>query len=152
MKLINTYLSERKQRVKINDQFSSWLDIIGAVPQGSILRPLLFNLFLCNMFLFCNDINFASDADDNTLHIKNSRGGKVNYRNPQNPFLNRLGVTFDNQLNFHHHISKICKTASNKLDALARVSHYIHEDKRRILFNSYLSSQFNYCPVIWINQ
>ena len=33
-----------------------------------------------------------------------------------------LGVTFDNQLNFNHHISKICKTASNKLHALARVS------------------------------
>ena len=47
-----------------------------------------------------------------------------------------LGVTFDNQLNFNHHISKICKTASNKLYALARVSHYNVEDKRRILFNS----------------
>ena len=59
-----------------------------------------------------------------------------------------LGVTFDNQLNFNHHISEICKTASNKLHALARVSNYIDEDKRRILFNSYFSSQFNYCPLI----
>ena len=40
--------------------------------------------------------------------------------------------------NFNH-ISKICKTASNKLHALARVSHYMYmdEDKRRILFNFY---------------
>ena len=57
----------------------------------------------------------------------------------------------DNQLNFNHHISKIRKTASNKLHALARVSNYIDEDKRRILFNSYFSSQFNYCPLIWMN-
>ena len=62
-----------------------------------------------------------------------------------------LGVTFDNQLNFNHHISKICKTTSNKLHALARVSHYMDEDKRRILLNSYFLSQFNYCLLIWMN-
>ena len=66
LKLINSYLTERKQRVKINDQFSSWLDIVVGVSQGSILGPLLFNIFLCDMFLFCNDIDFASYADDNT--------------------------------------------------------------------------------------
>ena len=66
LKLINSYLTERKQRVKINDQFSSWLDIIVGVPQGSILGLLLFNIFLCDMFFFCNDIDFASYADNNT--------------------------------------------------------------------------------------
>ena len=62
-----------------------------------------------------------------------------------------LSVTFDNQLNFNHHISKICKTAGNKLHALARVSHYMEKDKRRILFNSYFLSQLNYCPLILMN-
>ena len=66
LKLINSYLIERKQRVKMNDQFSSWLDIVVGVPQGSILGPLLFNIFLCDMFLFSNDIDFESYADDNT--------------------------------------------------------------------------------------
>ena len=65
-KLINSYLTERKQKVKMNDQFSSWLDVVVGVPQWSILGPLLFNIFLCDMFLFCNDIDFASYADDNT--------------------------------------------------------------------------------------
>ena len=66
LKLINSNLTDPKQRVKMNDQFSSWLDIIVGVPQGSILGPLLFNIFLCDMFLFCNDIDFASYADNNT--------------------------------------------------------------------------------------
>ena len=66
LKLINSYLTERKQRVKINDQFSSWLDIVVGVSQGSILGPLFFNIFLCDMFLFSNDIDFPRYADDNT--------------------------------------------------------------------------------------
>ena len=68
LKLINSYLTECKQKVKMNDQFSSWLDIVVGVPLGSILGPLLFNIFLCDMFLFCNDIDFASYADDNTTY------------------------------------------------------------------------------------
>ena len=46
------YLTGRKQRAKINSSFSSYLDIFHSVPQGSILGPLLFNLFLCDLFLF----------------------------------------------------------------------------------------------------
>ena len=78
------------------------------------------------------------EANNNKNRISNTR-------------FEKLGVTFDNRLNFNHHISKICKTASNKLHALARVSHYMDEDKRRILFNSYFLSQFNYCPLIYMN-
>ena len=66
LKLINSYLTERKQRVKMNDQFSSCLDTVVGAPQGSILGPLLFNIFLCDMFLFCSDKDFASYADNST--------------------------------------------------------------------------------------
>ena len=68
LKLINSYLTERKQRVKMNDQFSSCLDIVVSAPQGSILGPLLFNIFLCDMFLFCSDKDFASYADNSTSY------------------------------------------------------------------------------------
>ena len=52
LNLIFDYLTERKQRVKINSSFSSYLDIFQGVPQGSILGPLLFNPFLCDLLLF----------------------------------------------------------------------------------------------------
>ena len=66
LKLIHSYLSERKQRTKLNASYSSWHDILSGVPQGSILGPLLFNIFLCDLFLMVENTDFASYADDNT--------------------------------------------------------------------------------------
>ena len=65
LKPMNSYLTESKQRVKINDKFSSWMDTVVGVPQ---LGPLLFYRFLCDMLFFCDDIDFASFADDNTSY------------------------------------------------------------------------------------
>ena len=66
LKLINSYLTDRKQRVRVNSKYSSWNDIIFGVPQGSILGPLLFNIYLNDIFLFCKDSNLANYADDNS--------------------------------------------------------------------------------------
>ena len=67
--LIFNYLTERKQRVKINSSFSSYLGIFQGAPQGSILGPLLFNLFLCDLFLFVEEADIMSYADDNTPYV-----------------------------------------------------------------------------------
>ena len=58
----------QKKRTKINYSYSPWSDILFGVPQGSILGPLLFNLFLSDLFLIVKDVNIASHADDNTLY------------------------------------------------------------------------------------
>ena len=63
LKLIHNYLSNRKQRVKINSVYSIWKDISYGVPQGSILGPLLFNIHLCDLLYFLENTDIASYAD-----------------------------------------------------------------------------------------
>ena len=65
LKFIHSYLNDRKKRVKIYSQYSSFKEILFDVPQGSLLRPLLLMLFICDLFLIIKDIDIVSSADDN---------------------------------------------------------------------------------------
>ena len=68
LKLIQNYLCNRQQRISINGSFSDWTEVITGVPQGSILGPLLFNIFLNDIFMFISKCNLCNYADDNTLY------------------------------------------------------------------------------------
>ena len=193
LSLIKDYLSNRIQRTKIDETFSTWVEIVYGVPQGSILGPLLFNIYICDIFLFSKGFNMANYADDcspyefggsieDVIHqLENDSRVlidwyKRNYLKP-NPdkwhlvlsdvdknlkisiededisnSMNEkiLGVYFDNKLNFKTHITKLCKVASQKLHALARLSNFMSYGQRKIIMNAFITSQFSYCPLIWM--
>ena len=72
IKLIYSYFNGRYQRVRINSTYSSWSEIIFGVPQGSILGPLFFNIYLMDLFIFCENSDISNYADDNSPFSCNS--------------------------------------------------------------------------------
>ena len=63
-----------------------------------------------------------------------------------------LGVTLNKNFDFKSHNNAICKKAGQKLHALARISSYMNVQKLRIMMNTFVKSQFSYCPLIWMFQ
>ena len=153
----------------------------------------MFNILLCDLFLFINDIDIASYADDNTPYTvhKNpekiikvlentsvdllkwfkNNGMKANadkchllvnskekvctkigsYNIESSEQQKLLGVLIDNKLTFEKHINNLCTKASQKLNALCRVSSFMSTNKKRLVMKTFISSQFSYCPLIWMN-
>ena len=86
LNLINDYLTECKQSFKINNQFSSWLDTLFCLSQGSILGQLLFNIFLFDMFLSKCGCQFFFKKNLRARYPKNIIIGHLNINLLRNKF------------------------------------------------------------------
>ena len=61
-----------------------------------------------------------------------------------------LGIQIDDKLEFNLHISNICRSAANQLNALFRLKRFLGYKEKMILINSYFMANFNYCPLVWM--
>ena len=195
LKLIFSYLKNRRQCVRINNTYSNFENIITGVRQGSIVGPLLFDFSINDLFFFIESSLIHNFADDNTLAawantisdlirklesdsniaiewfkmnkmivnpdkfqaiVLNKKRSNLTNTNFQvdNQVIKSvssvqlLGIQIDDKLNFNLHISKICKSAANQLNALTRLKQFLSFHAKEVLINSYIISNFNYCPLV----
>ena len=101
-----------------------------------------------------SDNNFKGNADKCHLlvNVKDDVSMKIgDFKMVNSECEKYLGVKFDYKLIFNSHIAYLCKSASRKINALARVTPYMNISKHSILMNAFSKSQFNYCPLVWMN-
>ena len=72
---------------------------------------------------------------------------KENCRIKDSHALKLLGIEIENTLSFGKHISTLSKKASNQLNAIGRIQKYMGFKEKEVLLNSFVLSNFNYCPL-----
>ena len=70
---------------------------------------------------------------------------KIKATNP----IKLLGINIDDQLKFSGHISILCSKAAMQLNALSRLKKYMGKSEKEVIINSFILSNFNYCPFMW---
>ena len=100
--------------------------------------------------MIVNPDKFQAIVVKKNCRMKNSYALNINNQtiNSEN-CVKLLGIEIDNTLSFNKHISTLCKKASNQLNAIGRIQKYRGFKEKEVLLNSFVQSNFNYCPPVW---
>ena len=98
------------------------------------------------------DNRMKANPDKYNLLINNTKKSfqiKIgNETDSNNKYEKLLGVKVDHELNFNEYVSSLCKKASQRLNALSRIVSCMTFDQSRLIFNSFITSHFSYCPIV----
>jgi hypothetical protein len=195
------YLSGRTQSVKINNITSESKNVKFGVPQGSILGPLLFIIYIndiikvltnCIVVLYADDIQLLHTGKfkhiDDIINLTEENLSKLNLKymelglkiNPSktqcmfvgpkiiidrisstrvlkfdghniafSDTVKTLGVTLDKYLTFDSHINSLCRKTKSTLMYIQRMQHKLDKATRKMIVESLVISQLNYCSLVW---
>ena len=202
IKWFTSYLQDRSHFTSIQGNSSTSIPIRCGVPQGSIIGPLLFIIYIndlpnnvsnCKVSMYADDtalyyaskdinelvkvinddlINVTAWLNKNKLSLNVNKtevillGTKSRLRNlPHNDIniningtpLSRvkkckhLGVIVDENLSWSDHIDQVRKKALSGMHVIRKVKNIIPQSTRNLLYNTIVSSHFDYCDVVWGN-
>uniref|UniRef100_A0A4W6D5N5 Reverse transcriptase domain-containing protein n=1 Tax=Lates calcarifer TaxID=8187 RepID=A0A4W6D5N5_LATCA len=140
---LKSYLSDRTQCVSCNNTVSAFSDVKYGVPQGSVLGPLLFSLYIypLGQIIRSHGINFHCYADDTQLYVPIKADNASQIRELE---ICLSSVT----LSFDQHIKDITKTAFFHLRNIARIRSFLSMADAEILVHAFVSSRLDYCNVL----
>ena len=199
LKWFKSYLNGRKQSVKIGSSLSSLMSIDIGIPQGSILGPLLFIIFVndlpnnvvCKAVMYADDTSLLVSSSD-PLSLQNSLNYNLNliarWFKENNLTLNLdktkfmlfgtthnldkfkdisliydgnvieqvdhfkyLGIVFDCNMTWSHHIDFIASNVSKRCGIIRRVKYFLPNHILKKLAEALVMSQFDYCSHAWSN-
>ena len=100
--------------------------------------------------MIVNPDKFQAIVVKKNCRMKNSYALNINNQtiNSEN-CVKLLGIEIDNTLSFNKHISTLCEKASNQLNAIRRNQKYMSFKEKEVFLDSFVLSNFNYCPLLW---
>ena len=172
-----SYLSDRTQVASINGSLSTSMTIETGVPQGSILGPLLFLIYLndlpislehCKVNMYADDTAFYTPAtmSNNICDIISSLQSDLSNvsdwldANKLSLHIGKtccmlvcslkyLGVTIDQNLTYNVHVENVINKISKSLGVLTRASRVVPLQVRVTLYNTLVLPHFDYCCTLW---
>ena len=150
LKLILSFLSNKKCRTKIDSSFSEWEHLLSGLPQVSGLGPLLFNIYTFDAFLFMAESNVANYADDVTLYVCEKKLSDVE-RKLESESLILFELFRDTYLKANSGKSRFVLTTDKKLKINVKGSLVSNEEIVKLLgvaVNSKLSFEY-YLSLLW---